>query len=76
MAEVYVSATGYDNIPIMVCDCGHRRPGGMTTVDEWFEHEQSHVTATHPRLGQLSSVTSMGNPAILPPLISRFRYLS
>lgn len=74
MAEVYVST--HENVPILLCDCGHRRPGGMFTMDEWFEHEQGHVTETHPEVGQFTTLTSMGNPAILPALISKVRYLS
>lgn len=74
MAEVYVT-TG-PNVPILMCDCGHRRPGGMTTMDEWFLHESSHVTDQHPVVGQFTTLSSMASPAILPPLISKARYLS
>lgn len=60
----------------MTCDCGHRRPGGMTLIDQWFEHEQSHVNERHPVAGQFSSIDVFENPAILPPLTTRIRYLA
>ena len=74
MAEVYVSTL--ENVPILLCQCGHRRPGGMGTMDEWFRHEETHVTAEYPEVGTFTTLTSKRNPAILPPLISKIRYLS
>lgn len=48
----------------------------MTLIDQWFEHEQSHVNERHPVAGQFSSIDVFENPAILPPLTTRIRYLA
>lgn len=74
MAEIYVSTL--ENVPVLMCRCGHRRPGGMGTIDEWFRHEETHVTQQHPDIGQFTCLETMENPALLPALITRIRYLA
>lgn len=68
--------TTYPNCPILTCECGHRRPGGVPFHEAWFEHEQSHVTPDWPEIGVFTTLTSMRSPAILPPLTEKIRYLA
>lgn len=45
-------------------------------MDEWFRHEETHVTEAFPDVGTFTTLTSKRNPAILDPLISKIRYLA
>jgi hypothetical protein len=76
MAEVYVTGTDFESVPVLTCACGHRRPGGPSNIDAWFAHEESHVTGEHPKVGQFTTIATMPNPALLPPLTASIRYLA